>query len=85
MCGLAKGDGFMKSYKMDEIRNVAVTGHGKCGKTTLAEAMLFNAGVIDRIGKSADGTTVTDCDPEEVKRNFSISSAVAPIEWKDMK
>ena len=75
----------MKSYKMDEIRNVAVTGHGKCGKTTLAEAMLFNAGVIDRIGKSADGTTVTDCDPEEVKRNFSISSAVAPIEWKDMK
>ena len=75
----------MKSYKMDEIRNVAVTGHGKCGKTTLAEAMLFNAGVIDRIGKSADGTTVTDCDPEEVKRNFSISAAVAPIEWKDMK
>lgn len=75
----------MKEYKMDEIRNVAVTGHGKCGKTTLAEAMLFNAKAIDRLGKTADGTTVTDCDPEEIKRQFSVSAAVAPIEWKDMK
>ena len=53
----------MKSYKMDEIRNVVLTGHGKCGKTMLAEAMLFNAKAIDRLGTSADGTTVTDCDP----------------------
>ena len=80
-----KGAGFMKEYKMNEIRNVAVTGHGKCGKTTLAEAMLFNAKAIDRLGKTADGTTVTDCDPEEIKRQFSVSAAVAPIEWKDMK
>ncbi len=75
----------MKSYKMEDIRNIAVMGHGKCGKTTLAEAMFYNAGVIDRLGKVADGTTVTDCDPEEVKRGFSISTSVAPIEWKDMK
>ena len=80
-----KGVKVMKSYKMDEIRNVVLTGHGKCGKTMLAEAMLFNAKAIDRLGTSADGTTVTDCDPEEIKRQFSISTAVAPIEWKDMK
>ncbi len=75
----------MKLYKMEDIRNIAVMGHGKCGKTTLAEAMFYNAGAIDRLGKVADGTTVTDCDPEEVKRGFSISTSVAPIEWKDMK
>ncbi len=75
----------MKSYKMEDIRNIAVMGHGKCGKTTLAEAMFYNAGAIDRLGKVADGTTVTDCDPEEIKRSFSISTSVAPIEWKDMK
>ncbi len=75
----------MKEYKMDEIRNVVITGHGKCGKTTLTEAMLFNAKATDRLGKTADGTTVTDCDPEEIKRQFSVSAAVAPIEWKDMK
>ncbi len=70
---------------MEDIRNIAVMGHGKCGKTTLAEAMFFNAGATERFGKVADGTTVTDCDPEEIKRGFSISTSVAPIEWKDMK
>ncbi len=75
----------MKSYKMEDIRNIAVMGHGKCGKTTLAEAMFYNAGATERLGKVADGTTVTDCDPEEIKRGFSISTSVAPIEWKDMK
>ena len=75
----------MKLYKMEDIRNIAVMGHGKCGKTTLTEAMLYNAGAIERLGKVADGSTVTDCDPEETKRGFSISTSVAPIEWKDMK
>ncbi len=75
----------MKNYQMNAIRNVVVMGHGKCGKTTLTEAMLFNAGAIDRFGKVMDGTTTTDYDPEEIKRQFSISTAVAPIEWKDMK
>jgi elongation factor G len=75
----------MKNYTMDAIRNIAVMGHGKCGKTTLTEAMLYNAGAIDRLGVVADGTTVTDYDAEETKRGFSISTALAPIEWKDMK
>ncbi len=75
----------MKTYAMDAIRNIAVMGHGKCGKTTLTEAMLFNAKMTDRIGKTADGNTVTDFDSEEIKRQFSISAAVAAIEWKDMK
>ncbi len=75
----------MKNYQMNAIRNVVVMGHGKCGKTTLTEAMLFNAGATDRFGKVTDGTTTTDYDPEEIKRQFSISTAVAPVEWKDMK
>ena len=54
----------MKEYAMDEIRNVAIMGHGKCGKTTMTEAMLFNAGTTDRIGKVADGNTTSDFDPE---------------------
>ncbi len=75
----------MNHYKMDAIRNVAVMGHGKAGKTSLAEAMLFNSGAIDRIGTVADGTTTSDFDPEEIKRKVSISTAVAPVEWKGMK
>lgn len=75
----------MQNYAMDTIRNVAVMGHGKCGKTTLVEAMLYNSGCIDRIGNVADGTTTTDFDPDEVKRQCSISMSVAPVEWKNMK
>ena len=75
----------MDNYKMDAIRNVAVMGHGKAGKTSLVEAMLFNSGAIDRIGTVADGTTVSDYDPEEVKRQLSIAAGVAPVEWKNMK
>ena len=75
----------MKEYAMDEIRNIAIMGHGKCGKTTMTEAMLYNAGMTDRIGKVADGNTISDYDPEEIKRGFSISTALAPIEWKGMK
>ena len=75
----------MKEYSMDDIRNVVIMGHGKCGKTTLAEAMLFNAHMTDRMGKVSDGNTVCDFDAEEIKRKFSISTAIAPIEWKDMK
>lgn len=75
----------MKTYAMDAIRNVAVMGHGKCGKTSLTEAMLFNAGAVERLGTVADGTTITDYDTEETKRGFSVSAAVAPVEWKEMK
>ena len=71
--------------KMQDIRNVAVLGHGRCGKTTMVEAMLYKAQATDRLGKVTDGNTVTDCDAEEIKRGFSISAAVAPLEWKKMK
>ncbi len=75
----------MNSYKMENIRNVAVMGHGKCGKSSIIEAMLFNSGAINRIGKNADGTLTSDFDIEETKRQMSISTSVAPIEWKENK
>ncbi|MDO4618471.1 MAG: elongation factor G [Clostridia bacterium] len=75
----------MNNYKMENIRNIVVMGHGKCGKTTLLEAMLYNAGATDRIGSVKEGTSVLDYDPEEIKRQFSISAAFAPVEWKDTK
>lgn len=75
----------INGYKMEDIRNIAVMGHGKCGKTTLAEAMLFNSGTVDRMGTVADGTTVCDCDSEEIKRQLSISTAMAPLDWKGTK
>ena len=60
-----------------KIRNIAVTGHGKAGKTTLVEAMLFTSGVTDRMGRTEDGTTVTDFEPEETEKQMSLSSALA--------
>ena len=68
-----------------DIRNIALLGHGSEGKTTLTEAMLFAAGLIDRQGKVEDGSTVSDYDPEEIKRGISISASVAPLTWKNNK
>ena len=75
----------INGYKMEDIRIIAVMGHGKCGKTTLTEAMLFNSGAVDRMGTVADGTTVCDYDLEEIKRQLSISAAIAPMDWKGTK
>ncbi len=75
----------MKDYTTERIRNVCLLAHGGAGKTTLTEAMLFNTGVLDRLGKVLDGTTTTDYDPEETKRNISINTSLAPCEWKNFK
>jgi elongation factor G len=66
-------------YPVNNLRNVCLLGHGGDGKTSLAEALLYYTDGIDRMGKTADGNTVCDYDPEEVARKISISSAVAPI------
>jgi len=80
-----KGGIGMKDYTSDKIRNVCLVSHGGAGKTTLAEAMLFNSGALERFGRVDDGTTTSDFDPEEIKRKNSISTSICPCEWKDHK
>lgn len=75
----------MNQYQEKNIINLAVAGHGGAGKTSLAEAMLYLAGMSDRRGKVGDGNTVCDFDPEEIRRKTSIGAAVAPLEWKNKK
>ncbi len=75
----------MKTFPTAKIRNVALVGHGGAGKTSLAEALLFNAGAIVRLGRVEDGSTVCDFDPEEQRRNISVSLALAPFELEDYK
>jgi len=73
------------SYTTDKIRNVVLLGHNGCGKTSLTEAMIFNCGAINRIGKVEDGNTVSDYDEEEISRTMSLSLSVIPCEWKGHK
>ena len=75
----------MKIYDGENIRNVVLLGHADTGKTQLASAMLYTAGVTTRLGKVDDGTSVTDFDEEEIERGFTISAALANAEWNGTK
>lgn len=75
----------MKQYQAKNILNIAIAGHSGSGKTSIAEAMLYLSGASDRLGKVGEGNTVCDFDPEETRRKTSVSTAVAPLEWKNHK
>jgi elongation factor G len=75
----------VKSYPTENIRNIVLVGHGGAGKTSLAEALLYKSGAITRMGKITEGNTVCDFDDEEIRKQISVSTALAPVEWNDHK
>lgn len=75
----------MKEYTTEQLRNVALAGHTSAGKTTLAEALLYALKFTDRLGRVDEGNTISDYDPEEIKRNLSINASVLPVEYKEFK
>jgi elongation factor G len=75
----------MKVYETPHLRNVALAGHGGCGKTSLVSAMLFDMGAVNRMGRVDDGTTVTDFDPDEIERKISLQTGLAYGEWRKVK
>ncbi|GAB4259651.1 elongation factor G [Thermincola ferriacetica] len=75
----------MKNYQAGQLRNIGIVAHGGAGKTSLVEAMLFNTGAINRLGRVEDGTTTADYHPEEIKRQITIHATLVPVEWKDCK
>ncbi|HDN80194.1 MAG: elongation factor G [Chloroflexi bacterium] len=72
-------------YRPEQIRNVALIAHGSAGKTSLSEAMLYDSGAIKRLGKVEEGNTVSDYDPEELRRKMSVNTSVLPCEWNGHK
>ena len=75
----------MKGYTSETIRNIALLGHGGCGKTTFVEACLLATGVISRLGKVEDGNTVSDYDKMEIEKGYSINTSIVPVEYNKVK
>ena len=75
----------MKVYATEDIRNVVLVGHGSVGKTTFAEAALYESGAITRLGSIQDQNTVSDYDEDEHKRKFSLNTSIVPVEWEGRK
>ncbi|MFQ5929747.1 MAG: GTP-binding protein, partial [Acidobacteriota bacterium] len=75
----------MKVFNSENIRNIALVGHGDSGKTSLASALLYSAGAVNRLGSVEEGNTVTDFDEDETERKITISTALANFEWKGNK
>jgi elongation factor G len=75
----------MKEYKTENIRNIVLVSHGGAGKTTLVERLLFDTGVTTRMGDVQSGTAALDFEEEEIARNSSVATALAPVEWKGSK
>ena len=75
----------MRDYLANEVRNIVLLGHSGCGKTDVVEAALYFTKATDRFGKTEDGNSVSDYDPEEIRRGQSIYTSVVPVEWKDCK
>src|SRR5882672_8789600 len=75
----------MKEYGTERLRNVALVGHLGSGKTSLVEAMLYNTGAVNRLGKIEDGTTLSDFDEEEHRRRISVGTSLVAIEFEDYK
>jgi len=75
----------LKNYSSSFIRNIGVVAHGGAGKTSLVEAMLFNTGAINRLGRVEDGTTTADYHPEEINRQVTIHASLVPCEWQNLK
>lgn len=75
----------MKNYTTNKIRNLALVGHSGSGKTTLTESLLYKTGVIKRLGKTSEGTTVSDYEKQEIKRHSSFQTSIIPVEFEDVK
>ena len=75
----------MKEYKTEKLRNIALVSHGGAGKTSLAEAMLFHTGAVNRMGKTDEGNSISDYEEEEIRRKQSLSTSILPVEFQDHK
>lgn len=85
MCTTFEEEILVKNYSTDKIRNISIIGHSGSGKTALTESMLFTAGAVQRMGRVEDGTTTSDFDADEIRKQISINASLTPIEWSQNK